>query len=550
MNCIIAKIEPFSGTGDKYRNSRNSFARTRVDLIAAHSALLHDKLGESFFEGNKELEKVVNAAVEEIQVDDKAINYYEEYYSRSPRSSDEFDDARSRYHKTSHQQYVKFIRRETLSAITRGVRNDQTGMSFSSNEKHKILGVCFDPEFYNETGEITPQNANYDAMIQRLNEMNISFETEELGGNSIRRFQAIMNSNPSNTTEITSFQKPNADVDKWTRLMLDSRELSLVRIKKLRDMQKNNKSVLFQACKVHVNSGNYTLGDLSTIASQIIEAQKSLYSKNKQRRLHWENAYSLANLNHSTPWDFSSAIMDFVGSKDFSLSSLGLGYSSAASFFKSVLKNKFLEDEDEEDKDIRGAEFDQHWTECLSVVITELIHWMVRPSLGTDSEYGKERSGGQRCIFSQSGVFFYHSMKSHPSVYTSEEEWGILPTDVENKYNSLISDMKSEVVVPFSEISSVLFTTNTNQDAGGRLLVKSEMIELKHLLTGDLEIVGCRRCGITMPKIHDHTSPKVCINCGYDGLISYDSNIPIFNQRIESPGENLQLRLHLPLTII
>ena len=53
-------------------------------------------------------------------------------------------------------------------------------MSFSSNEKHKILGVCFDPEFYNETGEITPQNANYDAMIQRLNEMNISFETEEL----------------------------------------------------------------------------------------------------------------------------------------------------------------------------------------------------------------------------------------------------------------------------------------------------------------------------------------------------------------------------------
>ena len=114
------------------------------------------------------------------------------------------------------------------------------------DEKHKILGVCFDPEFYNETGEITPQNANYDAMIQRLNEMNISFETEELGGNSIRRFQAIMNSNPSNTTEITSFQKPNADVDKWTRLMLDSRELSLSNCS--RDMQKNSKLYVSACC--------------------------------------------------------------------------------------------------------------------------------------------------------------------------------------------------------------------------------------------------------------------------------------------------------------
>ena len=60
MNCIIAKIEPFSGTGDKYRNSRNSFARTRVDLIAAHSALLHDKLSESFFDENEDLKTEYN----------------------------------------------------------------------------------------------------------------------------------------------------------------------------------------------------------------------------------------------------------------------------------------------------------------------------------------------------------------------------------------------------------------------------------------------------------------------------------------------------------
>jgi hypothetical protein len=38
--------------------------------------------------------------------------------------------------------------------------------------------------------------------------------------------------------------------------------------------------------------------------------------------------FDLANIGHSTPWDFSSSIMDFIGSKDFSFSSLGLGYAT------------------------------------------------------------------------------------------------------------------------------------------------------------------------------------------------------------------------------
>ena len=38
-------------------------------------------------------------------------------------------------------------------------------------------------------------------------------------------------------------------------------------------MQKNSNLYCFKPAR-YVNSGNYTLGDLSTVASQIIEAQK------------------------------------------------------------------------------------------------------------------------------------------------------------------------------------------------------------------------------------------------------------------------------------
>ena len=135
-----------------------------------------------------------------------------------------------------------------------------------------------------------------------------------------------------------------------------------------------------------------------------------------------------------------------LSSKDFSLSSLGLGYSSVASFLKSVLKNKFLEAEDEEDKDIRGAEFDEHWTECLSVVITELIHWMVRPSLALILNMEREIRRPKMHIFTKWCVLLSFN-ESHPSVYTSRKNGEFYLPMLRIKL--LISDMKSEVVVPF-----------------------------------------------------------------------------------------------------
>jgi len=528
LNCVRAKLEPFSGTGDKFRNSRNSFARTRVDLIAAHAALLHDKSDEPFFEARQELKDIIEAASGEVPNEDKAISFYEDFCSRAPRSNDDFAAAAKRNNRNNHPAYVTLIRQKLMSAVTRGVRNQTTEMAFTSNEKHIILGVCFDPEFHNGQNDIDASASLYEEMRTRLSAMGITFADASIEKNSITRFEAIM-SNLSGM--IDGMVSANMELLKWRALIQDIRNLCLVRIKKIRDFQKNGRAASFQNCRIHIISGNYALDKLSEVVKQVIEADAELLSSSA-RRTHWQQVSILANLDNITPWDFSSAILDFIGSKDFSLSSLGLGYASLSPVTKAQLRTAYAEDEIDEEKAM--AQFNDHWSTCLSNVLCELVHWMTRPSFGPDSDAGKEKAGGQRCIVSE-GAYNYHSMDHHPSVYTKEAEWGILSQKVEEKYDSLLGAMGVDELVPFTDIRNILFQQNTFQDAGDKLLVKSSSIELTHLLDEGANLLGCRRCGIAMPVLHTDTSPNTCINCGYHDLIEYDPEIPIFKQRIESP---------------
>ena len=528
LNCVRAKLEPFSGTGDKYRNSRNSFARTRVDLIAAHAALLHGKSDQSFFETRQELKNIIEAASGDVPNGDKAISFYEDFCARAPRSNDDFAAAAKRNNRGNHSAYVTLIRQKLMSAVTRGVLNQTTKMAFTSNEKHIILGVCFDPEFHNEQNDIDASASQYPEMRTRLSEMGITFAEASIEKDSITRFEAIMRNTEG---RIDSMKPTKIESDNWKRLVQDIRNLCLVRIKKIRDFQKNGRAAFFQNCRIHIISENYALDKLSKVVGQVIEADAELLTGGA-RRTHWQQVSTLANLDNVTPWDFSSAILDFIGSKDFSLSSLGLGYASLSPSVKTQLRAAYVEDEEDEDEFI--TQFNEHWSTCLSNVLCELIHWMTRPSFGPDSDTGKEKAGGQRCIVSE-GAYNYHSMNHHPSVYTKEAEWGILSQKVEEKYVSLLGEMGVDELVPFTDIRNSLFQQNSHQDAGDKLLVKSSVIELAHLLDEGANLLGCRRCGIAMPVLHTDTSPKTCINCGYNDLIEYDPEISIFKQRIESP---------------
>lgn len=530
LNCTRARLEPFSGTGDKYRNSRNSFARTRVDLISAHAALMKEYVDEPFFEDNQELKSIVEAADGNVPENEKAISFYEDFVNRAPRSNDRFADQAKRYHReNNHKGYVKLIRGKLMSTLTRGIKNAHTGFAFTSTEKWHIVGQCFNYEFYNSTGEIDFRQTKYEKITERLAEWGITFESDSLMHNPIKRYSSIMT---KVTADIKNLKPPNADEKKWERLAKDMMDLCRERIAKLRNLQNDPAQVDYQNCRIFVNKENYTLGQLSNIAEQIIQAQSELLSTSAKKRRHWQGVFNLANIGHSTPWDFSSSIMDFIGSKDFSFSSLGLGYVTLSSRVKRKLRVEYAQDQ--EDEDAAEIEFDEHWRNCLETVLKELVHWMTRPSLGEDSEEGKEKAGGQRCI-SSTGSYHFRSMNHHPSVYTKEPEWGIARNYVKIKYDTLIRQLNEHVLVPFDLIADQIFTENTHQDANGKLLVKADIVELKHVLDSDADLLGCRRCGTVMPIINEKTSPKSCIGCGYEELNPYDPEISIFSQRVESP---------------
>ena len=530
LNCTRAKIEPFSGTGDKYRNSRNSFARMRINVIAAHAALMKEHRSNIFFDNNQELKSIVNSTVGVVPEDEKAISFYEDFVNRAARSNDQFANEAKRYHReNNHQGYARFIRKKLMSTITRGVSNASSGFAFTSNEKWIIVGECFNPEFYNPGGDINFAQAQFQDITARLAGMGITFEDDTLENSPVTRFSSIMRNEPA---DIVTLKPKNVEGEKWNFLARHIRDLCRYRIGKLRDLQDDPNRIDYQNSKIFLNKENNTLGELSNIAEQIIQSHNEFLTNPSQRRMHWRRVSELANIGHSTPWDFSSSIMDFIGSKDFSFSSLGLGYATLSPRMMRRLRMNYTDGQ--EDEDAAELDFNEHWRDCLNTALKELVHWMTRPSLGEDSDDGKEKAGGQRCILSP-GAYHYKAMKHHPSVYTKEAEWGIFAQHVRQKYHALIQQLNSEVLVPFELIADELLTVNTHEDAGGKLLVKANVIELVHVLDDESDTLGCPRCGTIMPIIHDDTSPNSCISCGYEHLTVYDPEISIFEQRIESP---------------
>ena len=83
LNCTRAKIEPFSGTGDKYRNPRYHFARTRIDVLAAHaSQQKHWKNKDAFLERNLELKTIIDSSNKEISDNQRAISFYTDFVEK------------------------------------------------------------------------------------------------------------------------------------------------------------------------------------------------------------------------------------------------------------------------------------------------------------------------------------------------------------------------------------------------------------------------------------------------------------------------------------
>lgn len=549
LNCVKAKLEPFASTGDDYRNARASFAMSRMEILAAHAAAFHEEEKVRDAISQELVIELMNEAVEEdLATAPKSDSFFDDFHRTAPAQNTEIfqptQPRANRWHTKSHRGFIRKIRKDFARRITTGIKKSDDS-SLTNTEKNRLVGFVLIDDFYEGTA-ITDDT--FEQMKNRLSEINLSFNGdpgEEMKWHPLYRARAII----SGETDLGDLRKKNEPNDTFERKMIDLREAINSRLEPLHLDRTTGRSKRYYSCKSYLLSNPKSLTELSEYAGQLIQelSRNDLFPKPKHLKNHWSHVHNLANLSIKTPWEFSSSILDFIGSKDFSLNALGLGYISITEDTKQKLLFSMV-GEDLEEAIERSDDFDKYWNDGLPAVLSELVNWMSRTAYPSDSSEGKETKGGQRCIKSLQGGYTFAVMKSHRSVYeTTEAEWGIPAESCEEKYIQLHQDILSrEPELDFLHVRECVLVQNGNaDDTKDRLLVNAEKASIS-LLEDEARVKGCPRCATMVPVIHPNTVPTRCPNCLFDELIDYDPENTIFEQRIEEPWRSEMRKVLVP----
>ena len=535
LHMAHAQLEPFASTGDDTRNARNSFAHSRLDVLAAHSAALFDRRDDPLVSEHEHLSRVIEYSDLELEPIDQARVINDIFVSNAPNSANWSRAARQstrwrRSNNMGHKAYVRAIRAELKRALYQGIQNSVTENSLTSVEKGLVFGVMFDPELYN--GEYTP---DIEHMREILVELGLTFDdSDNIESNPFVRLEAILDHRNRAFMEIPRKRGYQEDVE-HTRRMQDVRDAVRRVLARMRDELSDELFSRFNRAKTHLRTNAWTLEQLSQLASQIIAVvcdSDLLPNRLKLRHFTGVQSRALRRNSNGSPWEFSGAIIDFIGNRDFSLSGLGLGYAGVNPAFQGALRNSYNPENDPETTN----EFNELWDEGLASIISCLIHWMTRPKWG-DQDDGKDPNRGERCILSTEGRFTYRSMKNGGrSCYIAEADWGIEIDHIERMYRRLWNmKFSCEPIVEFTDISnSRLFIRNEHEDSQ-RWLLDARFVSLYTTMEND-QLLGCHRCGLAMPIIDSDLQPTNCLNCGFEDIQPYNpEEHNILQQRIENP---------------
>jgi hypothetical protein len=539
LNCMKAKLEPFASTGDDDRNARSSFAMSRIEVLAAHAAMLQPL--RSDIQHASVLELIEQARNEDLEIIQKSDSYFDDFHRAAPVQNPEVFPTNNhpranRWATKSHRGFIKKTRREFVRRITTGVKNAH-GENLTNTEKNRLAGFALMDEFY-DNGILT--EATFELMLTRLSELGPAFSFdgeagEEINWHPLYRARAII----LGLDERMNLRKKGEPKDTFTPKMADVKLAIESCLGRLHADRTTSQSRRYHSCKGYLLSNPKNLTEIGGYAEALMEelVRNDLFAKVADMKDHWGMVHNLAKLSLRTPWEFSSAIFDFIGSKDFSFNGLGLGFLSVSKDLKVPLLQAMCGDDIDEIYARRDAFF-AYWDEGLHLVLTELVNWMTRPAYPSDSVNGKETRGGQRCIKSEDGAYTFASMKSHRSVYndTIEAEWGVPAESCEMKYIELHNAI---LVRPpdlnFTHVRSKILLSNGHaDDIRSRMLVNAKAATIS-LLKEESQVKGCPRCATMMPVIHEATVPTRCPNCLYEYIIDYDPANTIFEQRIQEP---------------
>ena len=137
-----------------------------------------------------------------------------------------------------------------------------------------------------------------------------------------------------------------------------------------------------------------------------------------------------------TPKLFAGGVMDFMGSKDFSIGSLGLGRATATNYERKL--GSFVEDQLDLERDEASDEIRRLQEQGLVGKLDDFVHWMVRPSLNeSDIAHGKQPYSGGKAVSDSDGAILTLPVRNSTGCKFGAGEWGIDITGIRRKIDQL-----------------------------------------------------------------------------------------------------------------
>ena len=537
-------LEPFANI-DSNSNPRRRFAKNRIQIISGLLTGINsveDNLDENDLAAYRAIfEKELNSLGAEIPPRALAQRNFA-LFSESIRSRDIDDPRRQDLNVTNRFAYAKETRSWIQRVLTNGLTKRGSDEVVSPKEKQIIVGVILNPDVWDETSEeslainrqelmnrLTGQNGHQplgidvdfnDDFLQRLDNIfprgNIISVNNHLRDHDVTKSINKRQDNPTNRHTTAQRMK------EFLQSRMERRKTEVIQ-------NRNYESILYSMMS--------NPSSIMTLAEKI-RCLKSIYLNldRRNRASVWRIYTMLTNI--VPPNEFSSAIMDFIGSKDFSISSLGLG--QVVSLWDPVIKKKlenYLEEQEYETEDIE--EVVQNWVENgIETGLNEFTHWMTRPSLSQrDREsFAKMPYIGSKCILDESANFFnYYNAKRIGNANFRKSEWGIPLIGVRQRLNEIFDGFDDhELLIDFI-VASILRSNGDSEDVDRKLL-NSECATISVIPKEEMGV--CPRCVIAFPENSLQEITR-CPACGYDEIENMNdtANEAIF-QRIMHPWRN------------
>jgi ATP-dependent helicase YprA (DUF1998 family) len=543
LHLMENRLEPFANI-DTSTNPRRRFAMHRIQLLSGLLAAINSKKdkidAEQLSEYHELFASHIESIGEEIPLYVQALRNYILFVDSLPRGTTLAGEHKQDLGVKSLHAYASGVRNWVHRVLTNGLKYDGGEITLSAKHKKLVTGTVLSPLTWAENGEtLCPDHQKIIDLVNGSEDLPDGYGFKVDSAELKSRLELLFPSNGSvnieaelrdhSSTKLALKKEPKNE----NNLQYAAQRMVQWAIDRIKQRRTNfSRNQTYEQLLYYFQSTPFKLTDLAKQAKCLRTILLNLESRVQPRV--WSEMEILTNLN--TPSEFAAPVMDFLGSKDFSISSLGLG--QGATPYELCMReiSRYLEDKHFPPEEI--SELQAQWTESgLETILNEFVHWMTRPALSEDDSnlYSKQAYSGAKCVRDESSTSYNsYNAKAIGNAKYDSTLWGIPLDGIRTKLSALLDNITTEKNEIEEFIETQMLTDNIDNEGGDkRKLLKSKFVEIITLNRDEIGV--CPQCVIAFPMKTAQETTK-CPGCAYSTIsLLNESDNEAINQRLISP---------------